>query len=86
MATKGQDTLDTEVAQRNFFLTTTNARTSDKMSVANDRHASRAFSHTAEGHEKNGISGLISDFNINRDAEMKAYEFSLMFIAADIIL
>ena len=86
LATKGQDTLDTEVAQRNFFLTTTNARTSDKMSVANDRHASRAFSHTAEGHEKNGISGLISDFNINRDAEMKAYEFSLMFIAADIIL
>jgi len=86
LATKGDDTLDTEVAQRNFFLTTTNARTSDKMSTANDRHASRAFSHTAEGHEKNGISGLVSDFNVNRDAAMKAYEFSLVFIAADIIL
>ena len=86
LATKGKDTLDTEVAQRNFFLTTTNARTSDKISSVNDRHASRDFSHSAEGHEKNGISGLVADFNVHRDAEMKAYEFSLVFIAADIIL
>lgn len=86
LATKGKDTLDSEVAQRNFFLTTNNARTSDKMSSVNTTHASRDFSHISEGHEKNGISGLISDFNVNRDAEMKAYEFSLMFIAADIIL
>jgi hypothetical protein len=86
LATKGKDTLDSEVAQRNFFLTTNNARTSDKMSSVNTIHASRDFSHISEGHEKNGISGLISDFNVNRDAEMKAYEFSLMFVAADIIL
>lgn len=86
LATKGKDTLDTEVAQRNFFVTTTNARTTDKISTANTRHASRQFSHTAEGHEKNGISGLVADFNMHRDAEMKAYEFSLVFMAADIIL
>ena len=67
-------------------MTTNNARTSDKMSSVNTIHASRDFSHISEGHEKNGISGLISDFNVNRDAEMKAYEFSLMFVAADIIL
>jgi len=86
LATKGKDTLDTEVAQRNFFVTTTNARTTDKISTANTKHASRQFSHTAEGHEKNGISGLVADFNMHRDAEMKAYEFSLVFMAADIIL
>ena len=86
LATKGKDTLDTEVAQRNFFLTTTNSRTSDKISSANDIHASRDFLHSSEGHEKNGISGLVADFNVHRDAEMKAYEFSLVFVAADIIL
>jgi hypothetical protein len=86
LATKGKDDLDSEVAQRNFFLTTTNARTTDKISSVNDRHASRDFSHTAEGHEKNGISGLVTNLDIHRDAEMKAYEFSLMFVAADIIL
>ena len=86
LATKGKDTFDTEVAQRNFFLTTTNSRTSDKISSANDIHASRDFLHSSEGHEKNGISGLVADFNVHRDAEMKAYEFSLVFVAADIIL
>ena len=34
----------------------------------------------------NGISGLITEFNVHREAEMKAYEFSLKFIAADIII
>ena len=36
--------------------------------------------------QRNGISGLITEFNVHREAEMKAYEFSLKFIAADIII
>jgi len=85
LATKGKNQLDTEVAQRNFFLTT-EGNTADKLSSANTVHASRSFSHVVEGHLKNGISGLVTDFSFNREAEMKAYEFSLKFIAADIIL
>jgi len=85
LATKGKSNLDSEVAQRNFFLTT-EGNTSDKLSSINSVHASRLFSHTAEGHFKNGISGIVTDFNVHREAEMKAYDFSLKFIAADIIL
>lgn len=85
LATKGKNQLDTEVAQRNFFLTT-EGNTADKLSSANTVHSSRSFSHSVEGHLKNGISGLVTDFTFHRDAEMKAYEFSLKFIAADIIL
>ena len=85
LATKGKNQLDTEVAQRNFFLTT-EGNTADKLSSANTVHSSRSFSHSIEGHLKNGISGLVTDFTFHRDAEMKAYEFSLKFIAADIIL
>jgi len=85
LATKGKNQLDTEVAQRNFFLTT-EGNTADKLSSANTVHASRSFSHVVEGHLKNGISGLVTNFSFNREAEMKAYEFSLKFIAADIIL
>jgi hypothetical protein len=85
LATKGKSNLDTEVAQRNFFLTT-EGNTSDKLSSVNSIHASRLFSNTAEGHFKNGISGIVTDFVTHREAEMKAYEFSLKFIAADIIM
>ena len=67
-------------------MITINVITTYKILSFNDRHASRDFSHTAEGHEKNGISGLVTNLDIHRDAEMKAYEFSLMFVAADIIL
>ncbi|MEK9694223.1 MAG: hypothetical protein VW270_00585 [Candidatus Poseidoniales archaeon] len=85
LATKGKNVLDDIVAQRNFFVTTA-GNTNDKMSDINDVHASRLFSHEAEGHQKNGISGLITDFTVHREAEMKAYDFSLLFVAADIIL
>jgi len=83
--TKGRNALDSHVAQRNFFLTT-EGDTSGKLSSINDIHSSRLFSHNAEGHLKNGISGLVADVNFHREAEMKAYEFSLKFIAADVIL
>lgn len=83
--TKGKNALDSHVAQRNFFLTTEGG-TGGKMSSINEIHASRLFSHSAEGHRKNGISGLVTDLSVSREAEMKAYEFSLRFMAADIIL
>ena len=84
-ATKGKNSLDSHVAQRNFFLTTEGS-TGQKVSTINDIHASRLFSHSAEGHRKNGISGLVTNFGVHREAEMKAYEFSLTFMATDIIL
>ncbi len=86
LATKGKSVFDvTNGPQRNFFLTTEGS-TTGKLSNVNNIHASRFFSHSSEGHEKNGISGLVTDFNVHRDAEMKAYEFSLKFVAADVIL
>jgi len=83
--TKGKNSLDSHIAQRNFFLTT-EGLTADKLSSINTEHASRLFSHAHEGHLKNGISGLVADMVISREAEHKAYEFSLRFMAADIIL
>ena len=83
--TKGKNSLDSHVAQRNFFLTTEGS-TAGKLSSINTEHASRLFSHGQEGHLKNGISGLVVDAVIHREAEMKAYDFSLQFMAADIIL
>jgi len=65
---------------------TTEGLTADKLSSINTEHASRLFSHAHEGHLKNGISGLVADMVISREAEHKAYEFSLRFMAADIIL
>ena len=85
LITKGMSNLDTEVAQRNFFITNQGG-TFSKLSDINDVHASQGFSFPSQGHYKNGISGLVTDFNVRRDAEMKAYEFSLKFVAADVIL
>jgi hypothetical protein len=85
ITTRGKSPFDAQIAQRNFFLTTTGP-TGDKLSSVNDVHATRLFSRVAEGHLKNGISGLVEDFSVNRDAAMKAYEFSLKFRVADITL
>ena len=83
--TFGQSTFDTNIAQRNFFLTTED-NTAGKLATINGVHANRAFSSSADGHLRNGIKGMVMDFNVQRDAEMKAYDFSLKFVAADIIL
>lgn len=87
LVTLGQSSLDTEVAQRNFFLTVGNVNTALKTSVSNVTHASKRYA-PYEGHTsaRNGIHGIVTDFNVKRDAAMKAYEFSLQFIAADIII
>jgi hypothetical protein len=87
LITFGEAAEDLIVAQRNHFLTTkTSTNTTDKISNVNTQHASGNYSLTAGGHLKNGISGLVTSFNVNRDAEMKAYEFALKFVAADIIM
>jgi hypothetical protein len=87
LVTLGQSSLDTEVAQRNFFLTVGNVNTALKTSASNVTHASKRYA-PYEGHTsaRNGIHGIVTDFNVKRDAAMKAYEFSLQFIAADIII
>ena len=85
LITRGKSNLDAEVAQRNFFLSVTKT-TGSKMASANTIHASRIFSSVDAGYLKNGIKGMVTDFNVHRDAEMKAYDFSIKFVAADIIL
>lgn len=87
MVTFGEAASDIIVAQRNHFITTlTGITTVNKLSNVNTVHASDIYSPTHQGHLKNGISGLISEFNVNRDAEMKVYTFALKFVAADIIM
>lgn len=86
LVTKGENALDSQVAQRNHFLTSGNKGTVKKMAMDNKVHSSRLYAPWAEGSRMNGISGLITEFNVHREAEMKAYEFSLKFIAADIII
>ena len=87
MVTFGQASDDIITAQRNHFITTlTGITTVNKLSNVNTVHASDIYSPTHQGHLKNGISGLIADFNVNRDAEMKVYTFALKFVAADIIM
>ncbi len=84
--TRGENSLDSQVAQRNHFLTSGNKSTAKKMAMDNKIHASRLYAPWAEGSRMNGISGLVTEFSVQREAEMKAYEFSLKFIAADIII
>ena len=84
--TKGSDSLDEVVAQRNHFVTTKTTDTIDKMALSNETHASKSYNPAVDGSRKNGINGIVTDFHIHRDAEMKAYEFALKFVAADIII
>jgi len=86
MVTKGDHELDEVVAQRNFFVTNSNVSTVSKMSSSNTTHASESYNTALNNSRRNGIHGIVTDFHIHRDAEMKAYEFALKFIAADIIL
>jgi len=86
LVTKGMANKDGEVAQRNFFVTHGSVNPYDKLSVSNLTHASTYFRPSLEGHRMSGIQGVVSDFVIHRDAEMQAYEFSLKFIAANIIV
>lgn len=84
--TKGLSVFDTDVAQRNLFITNSGTGTMNKLSEVNTLHASQVFNYGARGHNKNGITGIVTDFNVHRDAEERAYVFSIKFMAADIIL
>lgn len=84
--TRGKSTLDTTVAQRNHWLRTDDATTIEKMALSNDTHASKSYAPEHEGSRRNGIHGIVTDFHIYRDAEMKAYEFALKFVAANVII
>tara|TARA_R110001592_G_scaffold32591_6_gene114049 strand:+ start:16690 stop:19248 length:2559 start_codon:yes stop_codon:yes gene_type:complete len=84
--TKGNSSLDAQVAQRNHWVMTDNASTFEKMSVSNDTHASKQYALEHDDSRRNGIHGIITDFHVHRDAEMKAYEFALKFVAANVII
>jgi len=84
--TKGNSSLDAQVAQRNHWVMTDDAPTFEKMSVSNDTHASKSYALEHDDSRRNGIHGIITDFHVHRDAEMKAYEFALKFVAANVII
>jgi len=84
--TKGNSSLDEQVAQRNHWVMTDDAPTFEKMAVSNDTHASKDYAPEHDDSRRNGIHGIITDFHVHRDAEMKAYEFALKFVAANIII
>ena len=84
--TKGNSSLDAQVAQRNHWVMTDDAPTFEKMAVSNDTHASKDYAPEHDDSRRNGIHGIITDFHVHRDAEMKAYEFALKFVAANIII
>jgi hypothetical protein len=86
LVTKGKSSKDGEIAQRNFFVTSGDVNTYDKMSVNNVTHASIKFRPASPGQAMCGIRGVVTDFIMHRDAEMQAYEFALKFLAADIIV
>jgi len=65
---------------------TDDAPTFEKMSVSNDTHASKSYALEHDDSRRNGIHGIITDFHVHRDAEMKAYEFALKFVAANVII
>ena len=84
--TKGNSDLDAQVAQRNHWVMTDDAPTFEKMAVSNDTHASKDYAPEHDDSRRNGIHGIITDFHVHRDAEMKAYEFALKFVAANVII
>ena len=84
--TKGSSNLDDVVAQRNHWVMANNASPFEKMALSNETHASKSYNPAHENNRRNGIHGIVTDFHIHRDAEMKAYEFALKFVAADIII
>jgi len=84
--TKGNSSLDAQVAQRNHWVMTDDVPMFEKMSVSNDTHASKDYAPEHNNSRRNGIHGIITDFHVHRDAEMKAYEFSLKFVAANVII
>lgn len=73
--------------QRNFFLTQgKNVRTYKKLSSYNPYPASDAFRPNDTGARKRGIKAIITDFQIEHQAQSNVYNFRMKMIASDFIL
>tara|TARA_R100001440_G_scaffold14170_4_gene24208 strand:- start:399 stop:2072 length:1674 start_codon:yes stop_codon:yes gene_type:complete len=73
--------------QRNFFITHgKNISTASKMSSSNPYSASDAFSPTFNGARTKGIKAIITDLQLEHQAQSNVYNFRLQMIASDFIL
>jgi len=73
--------------QRNFFITHgKNLSTSYKLATANTYPASDAFSPTHNGARTKGIKAIITDLQLEHQAQSNVYNFRLQMIASDFIL
>jgi len=73
--------------QRNFFIThSKNKSTDSKLSSSNPYPASDAFSSTQNGARAKGIKAIITDLQLEHQAQSNVYNFRLQMIASDFIL
>ena len=82
----GSSSLDSDIAQRNFYITFGDATTLEKSGVKNDLHASLAFNPSARKHRTNGIKAVVTDFVTMHDAQERLYNFTMKLIAVDSLL
>ena len=73
--------------QRNFFITHgKNATTASKLCFSNPYPTSEAFSPTHNGARTKGIKAVITDLQLEHQAQSNVYNFRLQMIASDFIL
>lgn len=73
--------------QRNFFITHgKSTSTASKLSSSNPYPASDAFSPTVSGARSKGIKAIITDLQLEHQAQSNVYNFRLQMIASDFIL
>lgn len=73
--------------QRNFFITHgKNTTTASKLANANPFPASDAFNPTQNGARTKGIKAIITDLQLEHQAQSNVYNFRLQMIASDFIL
>ena len=76
-----------EKEQRNFFITHGKSKTTyDKSAAANPYSASDVFSPTQNGSRTKGIKAIITDLQLEHQAQSNVYNFRLQMIASDFIL
>ena len=81
-------TAESEVReQRNFFITHgKNMATGNKLAIANSYPARDAFNPTQNGARTKGIKAIITDLQLEHQAQSNVYNFRLQMIASDFIL
>ena len=73
--------------QRNFFITHGKSKTTgSKLSSSNPYPASDAFNSTQNGARTKGIKAIITDLQLEHQAQSNVYNFRLQMIASDFIL